>query len=201
MGEQVKELIAVVDIETTGLKVEVHKICQLTILIAESTWTKDGFDYKITNKFTSLVRQPHEDFIDKNALKVNRLNWEQLKKAPQPSEVLYDLLNWWDEFVGEPLVPLGHNYSFDHKFLSMFFGELYRGVFKYHNLDTYTLAKTLGMMGKLDQFDDELFNPTDETSYRLSSLSGTFGIPHLSHTSEGDAKATIELYKRLCDLI
>ena len=173
---------AVIDTETTGLVAGVNEIIQLAVVIVDD-------DFKFVDKFVSKIRPMHEANITQEAMKVNRI--KNLHEAPTPLQVRNAFYQWHEE-VHDGLViePIGHNYSFDKDFLKLFFGDMYDERFYYKFRDTFVLAQALIDRGSLE---------VDSTS--LGSLCDHFEIPIKAHDALGDVLGTIQLYRKLLEVM
>lgn len=174
---------AIIDLETTGLRRNFHEIIEISCIT---------FNDKLeqTNKFTSLV-QPYKWDIELEALEVNGITIEQLKKAPTGMTVKFMFIKWRNEVLnGDKIIPYGWNYkSFDMIFLLTWFGEEnYNKIFHYRSEDIDSRLKNLN-----DDFD--LF--PDLPSYHLPDVCRYFTIPLKAHSSLPDCWATLEVLKKI----
>jgi len=176
---------ACIDTETTGLIAGVNEIIQIAVVIMDD-------DFKFVDKFVSLVKPMHEGNINLDALKVNRIKMDDLLSAPTPLQVRNAFFQWHEEVHDSMMIePLGHNYMFDRDFLKIFFGnDLYAEKFYYKTRDTFTLAQALIDRGSLD---------VGSTS--LIGLCEHFDIPIKAHNALGDVLATMNLYRKLLEVI
>jgi len=174
---------AIIDLETTGLKRNFHEIIEISCVV---------FNEKLEQiqTFTSLV-QPYKWDIEMEALEVNGITIEQLKKAPTGMTVKGNFIKWRNEVLnGELVIPYGWNYkSFDMPFLLTWFGEEnYQKIFHYRSEDIDSHLKNLN-----EDFD--IF--PDLTSYKLVEVCRYFTIPLKAHSSLPDCWATLEVLKRV----
>ena len=178
------ELIgASIDCETTGLVAGVHEIIEFTVLLHSK-------DFKPLDRFTSTIQPMHPEVAQQEAMDVNGFTLKELASAPTPTQVRSIFYQWCDEVVMDrKIIPLGHNYTFDKGFLQKFLGVHYESYFHYKNRDTQTVSQYLRDSNKLDI-----------KSTGLVSLAKHFSIAHKAHTSYGDAKATLQLYRRLLSI-
>lgn len=176
---------ASIDVETTGLLEGVHEIVEFTVLLHDK-------DFNPLDRFTSRMRPMRPELADREALQVNGLDLKELMGEPTPPQVRNAFFQWCDEVVFErKIFPLGHNYNgFDKQFLKNFLGEHYESYFFYKGRDSFTLAQ-----GLIDA------NLMSVKSTSLGNLCKFFKIDHVAHTSYGDTKATLTLYKKLLEKI
>jgi DNA polymerase-3 subunit alpha (Gram-positive type) len=174
----------VIDIETTGLIKGVHEIIELYVGIYNEK-------FKITDTFHSFINPTREDLFTSEAKKINKISIEKLKASPTPGEVRGDFIEWHEDIcLGEVMVPLGHVYPFDAGFLELFLGKFYNEIFDYHYKDTSVISNFLMDAGLIEQGSSSLV--------RLTEI---YNIPHKAHSAEGDALATLQLYKKLIELL
>jgi len=181
-----KQIGAAIDIETTGLTAGVHEIVEITIILHDEKFIP-------LEKFTSQIRPMKPELAEEKAIEVNNLNLTKLKDAPTPPMVRNAFFQWHEEIVkNKQIFPLGQNYGgFDKGFIKLFFGHFYDDYFYYKNRDTFALAQALKDCGLLNL----------DQSLSLENLCKCFNISYDSHTSYGDALATLTLYKKLINLI
>ena len=91
------------------------------------------------------------------------------------------------------IIPLGHNYIFDHGFIVKWLGlDLYNQYFHGHYRDTMILASMLNDMHAL-RLHDVPYNKV-----KLSWLATQLGIEQFqAHDALEDARVTAEVYRRM----
>lgn len=172
---------AVIDTETTGLVAGINEIVQIAVVIVDD-------DFKFVDKFVSKVRPMHQANIDPEAMRVHKI--KNLDEAPTPLQVRNAFYQWHEEVHDSAVIePIGHNYSFDKDFLKLFFGD-YDERFYYKFRDTFVLAQALIDRGSLEV-----------ESLSLTPLCDHFEIPIKSHDALGDVLATIQLYRKLLEVM
>ncbi|MCX8534567.1 3'-5' exonuclease [Chryseobacterium luquanense] len=160
-------MYSIIDIESNGAGF--RKECIIDIAI----FKYDG--HKVVDQFISLVN-PESD-ITPFVQKLTNISPKMVKTAPKFHELAKRVVEITD---GTTLV--GHNIDFDYRMLRQSFQRLGYD-FKINTLDTIPLAKKL---------------IPDEVSYSLQKLVKSLGIPLVNaHRAEGDARATLELFKLL----
>lgn len=157
----------VVDIETTGLNCKNDDIIEISAVRVEND--------AVTDEFSRLVYTDKE--ISPFIFGLTGISNAMLKNADGISTVLCELF----DFVGEmPIV--GHNISFDMKFISwnsaLIFGE--KPVNR--TLDSLQLSKEL---------------LPELKSHKLSFLKEYFGIGGASHRALDDCRTTFEVVEIL----
>jgi len=130
---------------------------------------------QIKDTFHSLVRPRQK--LPVGIRRLTGLTGEQLRESPELQEILPPVLDFLRDF---PLV--GHNIGFDREFLEAAAGWLPNPAY-----DTLELARMILP-----------FSP----GYRLSDLCRFLGIENQAeHRALSDALATVELYRRLTELL
>ena len=176
-------ILAAVDIETTGLECGINEIVQLGIVLYNN-------DYTITNRLNIFIRPMHVEYIDEEALKINKLDINFLLKQSTPIQAKNVLFNWCDSVAKDKIFPLGQNFEFDKRFLLLFLGQdKYHEIFHYKYRDVCIIAQFLIDKGKLKIEDN-----------KLPTLSEYFKIPHEEHDAISDCITVIRIYEKLIKL-
>lgn len=160
-------MYAILDIETTGGKYNEEGITEIAI------YKFDG--HNIVDQFSSLVNpeKPIQPFV----INLTGINNEMLRHAPKFYEVAKRIIE-----ITDGCIMVAHNALFDNRILTTEFDRLgYH--FNKETLCTVELAKKL---------------IPDMPSYSLGKLVRALGIPLSDrHRAQGDAKATVALFKIL----
>lgn len=165
--ETINNLYAIVDIETTGGKYNEEGITEIAI------YKFDG--HEITDRFISLVN-PEKD-IQPFVINLTGINNKMVKNAPKFHEVAKRIIE-----ITTDCILVAHNASFDGRIMATEFKRLGYD-FNRKTLCTVELSKKL---------------IPDMSSYKLGNLCKSLGIPLSSrHRADGDARATVELFKLL----
>lgn len=160
-------MYAILDIETTGGKYNEEGITEIAI------YRFDG--HQIVDQFASLVNP--ERSIQPFVVNLTGINNEMLRSAPKFYEVAKRIIE-----ITEDCVLVAHNAQFDNRILTTEFDRLGYS-FKKDTLCTVELSKKL---------------IPDMPSYSLGKLVRSLGIPISDrHRAQGDAKATLTLFKLL----
>ncbi|MCM1087358.1 MAG: 3'-5' exonuclease [Muribaculaceae bacterium] len=117
--------------------------------------------------------------LEERIVELTGIRDEDLEDAPDISEALPQLI----QFIGEDIL-LGHSILFDYSFVKRA-AVNQRLTFEKKGIDTLKLARK--------------FLP-DLESRSLAFLCGHFGIEHSAHRAAADARATIDLYRKLTEL-
>ncbi|NND61879.1 MAG: GIY-YIG nuclease family protein [Flavobacteriaceae bacterium] len=160
-------MYAILDIETTGGKYNEEGITEIAV------YRFDG--HKIVDQFSSLVNP--ERRIQPFVVNLTGINNDMLRNAPKFYEVAKRIIE-----ITEGCIVVAHNAQFDNRILTTEFDRL-GYAFEKETLCTVELAQKLipGM-----------------SSYSLGKLTRQLGIPISDrHRAQGDAMATVELFKLL----
>jgi len=162
-------LYAILDIETTGGKYNEEGITEIAI------YKFDG--HQIVDQFFSLVNP--EKNIQPFVINLTGINNQMLRNAPKFHEVAKRIIE-----ITDNCTIVAHNAQFDNRILSTEFDRL-GYPFEKNMLCTVELSKKL---------------IPDLPSYSLGKLVRSLGIPITDrHRAQGDAKATVELFKLLLE--
>ena len=162
-------MYAILDIETTGGKYNEEGITEIAI------YKFDG--HQIVDQFFSLVNP--EKNIQPFVINLTGINNQMLRNAPKFHEVAKRIIEITDDCT-----IVAHNAQFDNRILSTEFDRL-GYPFEKNMLCTVELSKKL---------------IPDLPSYSLGKLVRSLGIPITDrHRAQGDAKATVELFKLLLE--
>jgi DNA polymerase III subunit epsilon len=162
-------LYAILDIETTGGQFNEEGITEIAI------YKFDG--HEVVDQFISLVNPeiPIQPFV----VKLTGINNAMLRSAPKFYEVAKRIIE-----ITQDCIIVAHNASFDYRILRTEFRRLGYD-FEKQTLCTVELAKKL---------------IPGHASYSLGKLVRELGIPMADrHRANGDAMATVKLFKMLLD--
>lgn len=171
----------VVDVETTGLKVQ----CEIIELSAIRVR-----DFKPVEAFTTLLKPKKEIPFDITDL--TGITNEMVTNDPTIKQVMPDFIN----FVGKDNL-LGHNLPFDLKFLYKYGFDFTKNRRRYY--DTLKMAKSkLKKMPPLGAPDDGHWQVMD---YKLDTICTHFDVyRNTAHRSLSDCLATSKIFRCLLDL-
>lgn len=175
------------DVETSGLDSIKNDILTLSGFVEIDGVIQKGINLKI---------QPFDyDNISPEALEVNGLKIEDIKKFDEPKVAHAKLVKFLSEYVNrynknDKLIPAGYNVGFDTDFLFQYFkkcNDPYCGAFiDYHKLDVASLV----LFFKINkQFDFH--------GYKLSTIANELKIPLNAHDAREDIIATRNIYYAL----
>lgn len=160
-------MFAIVDIETTGGKYNEEGITEIAI------YKFDG--HTIVDQFVSLVNpeRPIQPFV----VGLTGINNEMLRNAPKFYEVAKRIIE-----ITEDCILVAHNAKFDYRILRTEFDRLGYAYTRKSICTVETSKKLIPGM----------------PSYSLGKLVKNLGIPIANrHRAEGDALATVQLFKLL----
>ncbi|MDP3311940.1 MAG: exonuclease domain-containing protein [Lutibacter sp.] len=165
--ETIYNLYAILDIETTGGKFNEEGITEIAI------YKYDG--HTIVDQFISLINPERE--IQPFVVNLTGINSGMLKNAPKFFEVAKRIIE-----ITTDCVIVAHNANFDNRILTT---EYRRLGYEFERETLCTVELSQKLIPDLD-------------SYKLGKLCRTLGIPVSSrHRAEGDALATVKLFKLL----
>ncbi|HER41267.1 MAG TPA: 3'-5' exonuclease, partial [Salinimicrobium catena] len=160
-------MYSILDIETTGGKYNEEGITEIAV------YKFDG--HKVVDQFISLVNPeiPIQPFV----VGLTGINNEMLRNAPKFYEVAKRIVE-----ITEGTIIVAHNAKFDYRILRTEFKRL-GFEFERESLCTVELSKKL---------------IPGQNSYSLGKLVRALGIPLSDrHRANGDAQATVKLFKML----
>ncbi|WP_421807056.1 exonuclease domain-containing protein [Flagellimonas sp.] len=162
-------MYAILDIESTGGKYNEEGITEIAI---------HRFDgHQVVDKFICLINPERE--IQPFVAKLTRINNKMLRSAPKFHEVAKRIVE-----ITEGTVLVAHNAQFDYRILRTEFRRLGYD-FQRKTLCTVDLSKQL---------------IPEAESHSLGKLARSLGIPMSDrHRANGDALATLKLFKLLLD--
>lgn len=173
-----KHNLAFIDIELTGLDLIKHEIIEIGCIITTP-------NFEILEEFEIKIKPKRIKEADPVSLKINHYNETEWKGACS----LEEGIKIFSEKVRDCIM-VGHNVAFDFEFLDYAFSKTgVKNTLHYHKLDTISLA-----WAKLNK-------NTDIEHFSLRDLCLHFGINNQNaHSALSDARATLELYKKLMEL-
>ncbi len=191
-------LLAAVDVETTGRQAGWHEIVQIAVQPLDAHIEP----LQGVLPFYMNVRPEYLRRIESEAMGVHKINLEDLRQSALDKMKVADLFDEWFQRLDLPyrksLVPLAHNWSFEAGFLKDWLGlESFNQIFHPHPRDTMGLALNIA--------DRAVFRgePIPFEKFGLPALCHHFGIELLDHHDAlADCLATAQLYKcmMLCDI-
>jgi len=170
------QLLAFVDVETTGLKAGYHELLEIAVVVVIAP------SMHVVGELCVKVLPEHMDRAHPKALEVNGYTPEAWCDAA-PLHVALEMLS--------PLLQgalmVGHNVSFDKGFITAAYEQCGMKYPKadYHTLDTVSLAWPLKVKGKVKNL-------------KLHTLCDYFGISNEGeHAALADVLRTIKVYLSL----
>lgn len=186
-------LMAAVDLETTGRRAGYHEIIQIAIVPLDS----EIRPLEGVKPFYSLVCPDHPDRQELASGFVHGLNINEIIiNAPSPDRVQDYLIEWFNNLdlaLERKLVPLAHNWAFESAFLKSWLGvDMFDRLFHPHARDSMLTAIHINdkavFAGELPIFK----------RVSLGSMCRKLGVINLSpHDALSDAKAEAEVYRHL----
>jgi DNA polymerase III epsilon subunit-like protein len=186
-------LMAAIDLETTGRRPGFHEPIQIAVVPLDSDLRPNAelrpFYYEIKPNFPE--RQ------ETGAAYVHGLDINQLVlHAPEPGRVQDMLLEWFEKLelpINKCIVPLAHNWAFESAFLKSWLGvdlcgQLFHGCARDAMLLALAINDKAAFMGE----------PCPFNSVNLGSLCRKFGVAlDQAHDALCDSIAEAEVYRNL----
>ncbi len=185
-------LLAAIDLETTGLQAGYHEPIQIAVVPLNS----DLRPLESVRPFYMNIKPSYPE-RQEAAGYVHGLNLNDLVlHAPTPGKVQDMLVEWWEKLdlpFGKTLVPLAHNWAFECKFLNAWLGvDLTSTLFSGHARDAMLYALSLN--------DKAAFMglPVPFNKVGLGSICKRFKVHNpKAHDALCDAIAEAECYRAM----
>ena len=184
-------ILASVDVETTGTIAGHHEIIQIAIVPLKKL-------KPVGVPFYTNIRPDWPERRDQRSLDINGLSIDELMEAPTQERTI-DLLEEWFETlslpVGGRIIVLAHNAFFERDFLRAWLGQpMLECYFHYLFRDAQTCALAIK-----DKMALAGLEPPFE-SVSLTNLCKVYGITNdKPHDALADALAEAELYRTLLE--
>ena len=170
--------LAFIDIETTGINVLKHEIIEIGCVVTTP-------NFELIGELELKIKPEHIETADPVALKINHYDeklWASGHTLPEAMKMLAE--------ISKDCIMVGQNVAFDSGFLEYAFAKT--GILNsmhYHKLDTLSISWA------------KLHKEPDLEHFSLREMCLRFGIKNENpHSALSDARATLELYKRLMSL-
>jgi DNA polymerase III alpha subunit (gram-positive type) len=165
-----------VDLETTGLDVDVHEIVEVGCLVV------NGRTLKVEKEYHAKVKPQHIETADKEALEINQYSEKAWKDAKPLKEVLREVI----ELAPKGMIA-GWKVDFDWQFLEKGFKKYgMKHNFDYHLLDVVPIAYRYFLSKKKPM------------KLGLRDISRSLGIEIPDkHDAMTDIKATYKVFRKL----
>lgn len=184
-------VLAAVDVETTGREPWTHEIVQIAIV------PLDCHIKPVGKPFYTNINPVHPERMSREAIAAHGITLDQLQDYPDPHTVGEQLWDWFQDLKLPPkkrLIPLIHNSQFDIPFIQRWLGyELFNDIFGYPTRDTAALAASL-----IDKAAFKSLNLPFSGRVNLGHLCNALGIElDNAHDALADAVATASVYRTL----
>jgi len=186
-------VLAAVDVETTGRLAGYHEIIQIGI----QPLTSEIQPVKGITPFYMNIAPAHPERAEDNATRVHGLDIDDLVNNAPDQWKAADLFDEWVQRLNLPfrkqLVPLAHNWAFERGFLTHWLGlETFNSLWHFHPRDTMLFALSINdaccYHGKKIAFN----------YVGLGAMCNKFGITNeKAHDALCDSRAEAELYRRM----
>ncbi len=181
------EIIAAIDIETTGLDPLYHDIIEIAILPLDGAFEPRAD----IPPFVARIRARRPQNASAKAMEINGLD---LNEGDEYHEFLARLLSWLEEYRIERIDALGQNIDFDRAFISAQIPELGRLLGHRYLRDSQRLACAYNDLVRL-----RTGKPAFE-NVGLSDLRRALGIEgSREHRALDDARDAAKVYKALLE--
>lgn len=177
-----------IDTETGGLDPEKHSLLSVGFVVWDSI---------IGNCYSAEYRIKNDNYqVTKTAQKINKLTDVDFNDAVAPQILIKEFESvkesYFSDYTAIPLA--GHNTQFDVQFIKKMFKDNHRSfdnIFLHRIVDTYSILKFLQDGGIIK---DEINSSAQAFKFFGITVEGR-------HTALGDAKATMQLYERMIQLL
>lgn len=181
-----KHNLAFIDIETTGMDVDIHEIIEIgCVLVKQKRDEQENSFFEVIEEFDLKIKPERIEDADPVSLRINGYDSAQWLFAYNLKEAMQIFSQ-----KTEGSIMVAHNIAFDFAFLDKAFRTTgVENKMHYHKLDTISIAFA------------KLHKKAEIGRFSLASLSSYFGIENKkAHTALPDARVTFELYKKLMEL-
>ena len=184
------EIIAALDIETTGLNPLKHDIIELAVVPLDASF-RESQDF---TPFSARIKAEHPENADAKALAVNGLNPYEGEETHM--SVWQNFLAWMGDYRIDAIAPLGHNVAFDLRFIQCNLYEIKSCFRPSHARDTQSIAMFYGDLVRQETGGE----PFQHAS--LACLRQHFRLPgEQSHRALDDARDTARIYRMMMEKV
>lgn len=178
-----KDLL-IVDVEATGVDFNKHELIELGAVLLDKKTLKEK------KSFQSFVKPTRWNDRDPEAMAVNNITWDALKKAPS----LKTVLQRFQKTFGTDVIIAPYGTILDTALLRVCYKESNMSYdFDYHVYDIWPLAYTYMAKHKL------LLDKTRFSGFGLEDVAHHFKIPALPgrHTALADCRLEAAVLRKL----
>ena len=180
-----KNILAFIDLETTGLDPEKQEIIEIGLILAQQNQTASGKPIiEVLEEIELKVKPEHLELAEPEALRINGYNEADWMFA-------VDLKNAMELIAKktEGAVMVAHNITFDWSFLEEAFAKTgVENKMDVRRLDTLSMAYV------------KLYHEESVQRFSLHYLAQHYGIKNENaHTALADTRTTLEIYKRIIE--
>lgn len=180
------QILAFIDLETTGLLTNSHEIIEIGCVLAEQKFSEEGLlTLKYVDEFEYKVKPTHIETADPVGLSINGYDEKDWVSAISLKEAIEKMAT-----KVKNVIMVGHNVAFDFAFLEKAFEETgVQNPMHYHKLDTISIAYA------------KLHNYKGVEKFSLRALCEYLNIENKrAHSALSDARATYEIFQKLINM-
>ena len=194
-----KDLIAVIDTETTGLSPSRHEVIEIGLILFEQEWKGDKWHINVKEEWEAKLKPENIATADPVSLTINGYSekaWENAMSQKEGLRELESKITLVEESAKgntemkkvNHVILMGHNLAFDFAFLN----EAFRRAGVNHVLNRVNIDTT--------SFARAVLRKEGPMRFSLQALTEHFGIKNdKAHTALSDCRATLELYQKLLE--
>lgn len=176
-----------IDVETGGTNPEEHSLFSIGLIVLENE--------KILYKDEIFIKQNKYNYTNK-ALSINKMDFNAIKQyGISKNEAVNKIIRIKKKFFAfDKAMLAGYNVQFDLKFLRKLFSDDGKNIEDYFSHRLLDVSSVIKYLKDLEFIPQNLESSDDVFNY--------FGIKiEKRHTALGDSIGTLELYKKLLEII
>jgi DNA polymerase III epsilon subunit-like protein len=186
-------LLAAIDIETTGLVAGFHEVIQIAIVPLNSSFEP----LEDVPAFYETIAPEHPERQSWGALSSHCIDLKTLMlHSPPKEEVVERLEDYFANLplhVGKNIIPLAHNHAFERSFMLDLLGYA-----EYDRIFNGLIRDTMNIVSYINDRSNVQGRPYPFVSASLVNLAELFGIKNPNpHDAYNDAMVCARLYKEL----
>ncbi len=179
-----KHDLLLIDIESTGVDITKHELIELGAILLDKKTLKEK------KTFEAFIKPHKWSSRDPEAMAVNQITWDQLKKASS----LKSVLTKFQQTFGTKVTLANYGTILDTAMLRTSYKQINKNYpFDYHVFDIWPLCYTYMARKK------KLTNPKKFPGFSLEDLAKTLKVtvPANRHTALADCRLEAEILRKL----